>query len=398
MVNTGVLYLMKGVLGIPLIPASMIAIELAIVHNFIWHRNWTWKKRIADKPEPFFKQLLVYNTATGLVDILVNVSLLWILTTFFGVYYLIANVIGMIMGPVIKFWLNEKVIFRKQRKTVAKHMERIPASMTKTRETENRQRVNASLLSGFERVALPWMAKRLPQWITPDRLTAFGLISGLLIGAGYLLTHYHLAWLWLANLGLILHWWADSLDGTLARVRHIERPKYGFFVDHYSDAVTVSVITIAMGFSPIMDLTVALFITIGYHSLSILVYLVTIAREDFKISFGKLGPTEVRVIIFAANSLVFFLGNPVLTLAGYNMTLYTLCGVLVATGFAVFFLVSGAVERRRMLALERTNWQSKAQATTQPAVARTRANGHVRSRGNRKHKKIEKHELAELHT
>lgn len=394
LVNTGVLYLMKGVLGVPLIPASMIAIELAIVHNFIWHRNWTWKKRLADKPEPFFRQLLVYNTATGLIDILVNVSLLWILTTFFGVYYLIANVFGMIMGPVIKFWLNEKVIFRKQQKAAAKHTERTTAAMTKTRETDNRQRVNASLLSGFERVALPWMAKRLPNWITPDWLTGFGLISGLLIGAGYLLTHYHLAWLWIANLGLVLHWWADSLDGTLARVRHIERPKYGFFVDHYSDAVTVSVITIAMGLSPIMDLTVALLITIGYHSLSILVYLVTIAREDFKISFGKLGPTEVRLIIFAANTLVFFLGNPMLHLHGFNMTLFTLCGAFVATGFALFFLVSGAIERRRMLELERATQQARALAPT----ARTRTNGHVRGHGSRKHKRVKKHELAELHT
>ena len=115
-VNMGMLYLLKDVAGFPLILASVIAIETAIVHNYIWHRHWTWAHRNRGERPPFFKQLIAYNVATGLVDLVVNVSVLWVLTTFFGVYYLISNAAGMILGPLIKFWLNEKVIFRKKSK------------------------------------------------------------------------------------------------------------------------------------------------------------------------------------------------------------------------------------------------------------------------------------------
>ena len=117
LVNTACLYLFKGVLGIPIIPASMMAIEIAIIHNFVWYRNWAWGDRREQQRErlPFFRQLLLYNVATGLVDLIVNVSILWLLYRVFGVYYLIANIIGMILGPFIKFWLNEKIIFKETR-------------------------------------------------------------------------------------------------------------------------------------------------------------------------------------------------------------------------------------------------------------------------------------------
>jgi len=107
LVNSGCLYLFKGVLGVPLIPASMIAIEIAIVH-------WTWKDRNGNGEKPFLLQLLTYNLMTGAVDLVANVTILWMLTTIFGVYYLISNIFGMIIGPFIKFWLNEKVIFKKR--------------------------------------------------------------------------------------------------------------------------------------------------------------------------------------------------------------------------------------------------------------------------------------------
>lgn len=90
-------------------------------------------------------------------------------------------------------------------------------------------RVNQVFFGPFERRALPWIARRLPARIVPDHMTFLGLIAALIIGAAYFLTRFDLDWLWLANAGLVLHWLGDSLDGTLARVRHIEREKYGFF-------------------------------------------------------------------------------------------------------------------------------------------------------------------------
>lgn len=114
-VNSGCLYLFKGVLGFPLIPASLMAIEIAIVHNFFWHRNWTWRDRNGDENQSLLRQLLTYNLMTGSVDLVANVTVLWLLTTFLGIYYMIANIAGMIVGPFIKFWLNEKVIFKEMR-------------------------------------------------------------------------------------------------------------------------------------------------------------------------------------------------------------------------------------------------------------------------------------------
>ena len=111
-VNTGCLYLFKGVMGIKLIPASMMAIEIAIIHNFIWFRYWAWKDRKKGNSDGFLKQLIKYNLATGAVDFVANVSVLWSLATLFKVHYLLANVLGMIAPPFIKFWLNEKLIFK----------------------------------------------------------------------------------------------------------------------------------------------------------------------------------------------------------------------------------------------------------------------------------------------
>jgi putative flippase GtrA len=110
-VNTAFLYLFKGVLHVRIIPASLMAIEIAIIHNFIWLRLWAWGDRDRSS-QPFWKQLAVYNVATGAVDLVLNVSILWVLSTFLGVHYLLANILGMIMGPFAKFWLNDKVVFK----------------------------------------------------------------------------------------------------------------------------------------------------------------------------------------------------------------------------------------------------------------------------------------------
>ena len=111
-VNTAGLFLFKGILHIPIIPAGLLAIEMAIIHNFVWLRRWAWRDRSNGFHQTFFRQLLLYNVFTGAVDIIANLSILWFLSTFFHVHYLLANVLGMIAGPFIKFWVNEKIIFK----------------------------------------------------------------------------------------------------------------------------------------------------------------------------------------------------------------------------------------------------------------------------------------------
>lgn len=215
-----------------------------------------------------------------------------------------------------------------------------------------KERVNRIALARFEQWALPRMARRLPPWVTPDRLTLLGLLAALLIGAAYLLTHASLAWLWVASAGFVLHWWADSLDGTLARVRGIPRERYGFYVDHQSDAISVFVIFVSLGLSPLMSLPVALFLLVGYYLMMILVSLVTIARGVFKISFGGMGPTEARLLMIAANTAVFFLGNPLVSVAGRRFTLFTLLGLGGAALLIGFYAVFSLLERARLDALD----------------------------------------------
>lgn len=111
-VNTACLYFFKGVLGIRIIPASILAIEIAILHNFIWYRYWAWRDRREENYQPFWPQFLKYNLATGSVDFLVAVPTLWALSTFLKIHYLAANLLAMILPPIIKFYLNEKHIFK----------------------------------------------------------------------------------------------------------------------------------------------------------------------------------------------------------------------------------------------------------------------------------------------
>jgi phosphatidylglycerophosphate synthase len=234
-------------------------------------------------------------------------------------------------------------------------------------------RINQISLGPFERRVLPWMANRLPRWILPDHLTSMGQLAALLIGFSYWLTWRNLDWLWLANVGLVIHWAADSLDGTLARVRHIERERYGFFVDHYSDTVAVFLICFGMGISPIMDLRIALLLIVGYYAMMTLVYLVSLSRDVFKISFAGFGPTEVRLAIVIANTIVWALHNPSITIAGKSLTVFSLMGLIVLAILLVFYLIFGEVERRKLAKLDPSptpETRKAVQDKTVPASAR----------------------------
>ncbi len=223
-----------------------------------------------------------------------------------------------------------------------------------------KERVNKIALARFEQWALPRMARRLPAWVTPDTLTVIGLLSAVVIGGSYYLTHYSLNWLWMASLGFVVHWWGDSLDGTLARVRDIRRERYGFYVDHQSDAVSTLLIFLGLGFSPLMELPIALFLIVGYFLMMILVNLVTIARDVFKISFGGFGPTESRIAMIAANTLVFALGNPLISVAGYDLRLFSLIGIAGTTILFITYIATSLKERAILAELDPTPTRSSA--------------------------------------
>ena len=170
---------------------------------------------------------------------------------------------------------------------------------------ETAQREMSFLLAGPERRVLRWIAARLPRSWMPDHLTAIGVLGALTVGAGYALSSRHAWWLWLASVGLFVNWFGDSLDGTLARVRQIERPKYGYYLDHMVDAITTAVIGAGIGLSPFVALPVALAIVILYLCLSINVYLESAVLGVFDLGYGVFGPTEMRILLVLANTGLF---------------------------------------------------------------------------------------------
>jgi phosphatidylglycerophosphate synthase len=207
------------------------------------------------------------------------------------------------------------------------------------------------LLGPLERPALAWLAARMPPWMTPDILTAIGVSGSLVIFLGYVLTHIHPGFLWLASLGFVINWFGDSLDGTLARYRHIERPRYGFFVDHTMDAISEYLVFVGLGVSPYVKLEIACLALIAYLLLSILTYVRTCVDGVFKISYTRIGPTEMRVIAILSNTLIFSIGNPTLRLPVGTMTVYDLIVALVAVVLTIGFLVLTIQQIRRMAAI-----------------------------------------------
>lgn len=154
-------------------------------------------------------------------------------------------------------------------------------------------RVNDMFLGPLERPALAWLVERLPAWVTPGILTGFGFFATILVAVSYVLAKFSPAFLWLASLGLILNWFGDSLDGSLARSRKIERPKYGFFIDHTVDGLSQVIVFLGLGLSPYVDFRIALIALVGYMLVANLVYIGTAVQGVFRLSYAKIGPTEV---------------------------------------------------------------------------------------------------------
>ena len=175
-------------------------------------------------------------------------------------------------------------------------------------EINNHRRVNDILLGPLERPTLKWLAAHMPARVTPDTCTLVGVLGSLGVAVSYILTMYDRSFLWLASLGFVVNWLGDSLDGTLARYRQIERPIYGFFVDHTIDAFSVSVIVLGLGLTPYVSFNVACLMLISYLLLCVLVFVRTSAVGEFKISYGKLGPTEIRLFAILLNTAMYFGG------------------------------------------------------------------------------------------
>lgn len=175
-----------------------------------------------------------------------------------------------------------------------------------TMTTEKATRIQTSLLNGIEKRVLVWLAERQPRWVTSDTLTYVGIFGALLCGAGFALSSIDINFLWLSSLGLIVNWYGDSLDGTLARVRECQRPKYGFFIDHSVDAITITLMCVGAGLSPLLRLDVALGVLAAYLILSVYTYVYTIVTNKMRLTYGVMGPTEFRLVVIITNTLFIY--------------------------------------------------------------------------------------------
>ncbi len=215
---------------------------------------------------------------------------------------------------------------------------------------DGHERVLSSLLARPERAIIQCFLSRAPAGVTPDMLTAIGLAGSLLILAGYALSTIAPGFLWLASLGLAVNWFGDSADGNLARYRRIERPRYGFFLDHAVDSLSMLVVFFGLGLSPYVSLEIALFGLAAYLLMSIFVYLDTLVNKTFQISFARFGPTEGRMLLVLLNTLMMIFGRPVLRTAWGAFFLYD---AIVGVGGAALFCTYAVkvVGRLRQLAV-----------------------------------------------
>ena len=215
---------------------------------------------------------------------------------------------------------------------------------------ETSERIQTSLLNSAEKKALVWLAARQPRWMTSDMLTWFGVLGTAVYMLGGILSNWNVLWLWLASLGLVMHWYGDSLDGTLARVRNTQRPVYGFFIDHSLDAVTTCMIFFGAGFSPLLRMDVALMALAGYLCLSIYTYVCTIVKGEFRLTYGKLGPTEFRLLLILLNILYMYTpwGEWHCEVLGSLWSAFDLVGAVVAVVLFIIFFTQFAADRRAL--------------------------------------------------
>jgi phosphatidylglycerophosphate synthase len=208
-----------------------------------------------------------------------------------------------------------------------------------------------SLTAVMEKRVLIWLAARLPARVNSDHLTALGLLAMLAAGAAYALARGNPLWLHAVNLLLAVNWFGDSLDGTLARFRNLQRPRYGFYVDHLSDVVGVFFLLGGLALSGFMTPAVAAAVLLAYYLLSMNIFLATHTLGVFKIAYGWLGGTELRLILALGNLALFAM--PRVTWGDLSVLLFDLCGAVLAAAMTLTFVVTAFRNGRDLYRQER---------------------------------------------
>lgn len=200
------------------------------------------------------------------------------------------------------------------------------------------KRTQESFLAFLEKKALLWLAARTPAWINSDHLTLLGLLAMAGAGAAYWWSRTNRAGLLAVIACLALNWLGDSLDGTIARVRNCQRPRYGFYVDHLVDALGALFLLVGLALSGYMSPWVAIGLLIAYLLLSIEVYLASYTLGDFKISYFKVSPTELRILLSIGNLALFY--KSMVHLLGRSYRLFDVGGTMGISGMMLVLVIS----------------------------------------------------------
>jgi archaetidylinositol phosphate synthase len=214
-------------------------------------------------------------------------------------------------------------------------------SFCRQQKFKNATRLQTSFTAATERRALLWLAARMPPCINSDHLTMLGFMAMFLAGCSYALARWNPWGLLLATVCLALNWFGDSLDGTLARVRNRQRPRYGFYVDHIIDSFGALFLMGGLAVSGYIDWRIAMGLLVAFLLLSIESYLASYTLGIFRLSFAKFGPTEIRILLGIANTVLFFL--PSARISGWSARLFDIGGaiaIVAMTAMAIFAAVS----------------------------------------------------------
>jgi archaetidylinositol phosphate synthase len=229
----------------------------------------------------------------------------------------------------------------------------IPQERSSMTNVKPVHRIQENVLARGERRLLTWLCARLPAWVRPDHLTSLGVGGAFVVFTGYAASLLDPRWLWVAIAGYFIHWFGDSLDGSLARFRSIERPGFGYFIDHSADGIGNLLILGGLGVSPFVRLDVALFALAGYYLLCIHAFLAARVIGELKLSYVAAGPTELRLVLIAMTLCMMAFGAIPSPLA--SMTWFDLLVAPVGAILILLFIIQTFVTARRIKAQGETS-------------------------------------------
>ena len=200
------------------------------------------------------------------------------------------------------------------------------------------RRVNGALTASLEKRMLQAMARRMPRWVSSDQLTLLGFTAQIGAGVAYALSRYNRYALLTVILCLVLNWFGDSMDGTLARIRCQQRPRYGFYVDHMADIFGAIALMCGLGLSGFVHWQIAIAMLIAFLLLSSESYLATYTLSRFQLSQGIFGPTEIRILLIGGN--LALLRSPYSTVFGHKLLLLDLGGAIAVVCMAAMAMLT----------------------------------------------------------